>query len=43
MVYVARSEFVPLWTAPLMSVLYPLMLASRAMMDVYAQLDALVT
>ncbi|KAK5135921.1 hypothetical protein LTR08_004379 [Meristemomyces frigidus] len=42
MLYKARSEFVPLWTAPLALVLYPLLLVCSAIVDLYGQVDALV-
>lgn len=42
MAYAAKSEFIPLWTAPLALVLYPLLLLFRAGVDVFGQLDALV-
>ncbi|WPG99056.1 Hypothetical protein R9X50_00186100 [Acrodontium crateriforme] len=40
MMYKARSEFVPLWTAPIVVVVYPIMLFFQALVDVYGQLDA---
>ena len=40
MLYQARSEFVPLWTAPLTLVLYPFLVVCNAIVDVYGQMDA---
>ena len=42
MLYKARSEFVPLWTAPLTLVLYPFLLVCNAVVDLYGQADAIV-
>ena len=42
MLYKARSEFVPLWTAPVTLVLYPLLLVCNALVDLYGQADAVV-
>jgi hypothetical protein len=43
MMYRARSEFVALWTAPVMVIIYPLLIAVQAAADVYGQLDAVVS
>ena len=42
MLYRAKSEFVPLWTAPLTLVLYPFLVVCSAILDLYGQADALV-
>ncbi|KAK4540002.1 hypothetical protein LTR36_009900 [Oleoguttula mirabilis] len=42
MLYKAKSEFVPLWTAPVTLVVYPLLLVCNAVVDLYGQAHALV-
>ncbi|KAK3113692.1 hypothetical protein LTR53_008781 [Teratosphaeriaceae sp. CCFEE 6253] len=43
MAYMARSEFVSFWTAPLMVLTYPLLVFFHAGVDVYGQASAIVT